>query len=104
MISSGCAFAGAASSPGLALICSTVPEMGARIVKRSMAAAAAAASARVTLTWPSTKFGSGVPGSASMRRSSALCWRWRSCARAKPARAASSVASEAAPVRRSTAA
>src|SRR6266404_3229748 len=102
MTSNGCALEGAASSPGLALTCSTVPAMGARIINRSISAAAPAASARATLTWPSAKVGSGVLGSASMRRSSAFRCCWRSRARARPERAISIGVFDAAPARLST--
>src|SRR5260370_974651 len=102
MTSNGCALEGAASSPGLALTCSTVPAMGARIINRSISAAAPAASARATLTWPSAKVGSGVLGSASMRPSSAFRCCWRSRARARPGRAISIGVFDAAPARLST--
>src|SRR5258707_5267598 len=102
MTSNGCALEGAASSPGLALTCATAPGLGGGSRNGSFSAAAPAASARATLTWPSAKVGSGVLGSASMRRSSAFRCCWRSRARARPERAISIGVFDAAPARLST--
>ena len=85
--SSGCSADGAASSPGLMLICSTVPSIGARIFSFSRLTRASARSPRAEVVCASFGVGSG----ASMPRSCAWRLASSSWARTSAARALVSV-------------